>query len=97
MLIALGVFSVVMLIILGAYFLLVVRDERKLLDRLAAANPNKRAGKLGVVKAEDKLSSVDAFDKVLRGSKYTSPVRVFVEQSGKRFLNVVFGGGQKRQ
>jgi tight adherence protein B len=85
MLIALGVFSVVMLIILGAYFLLVVRDERKLLDRLAAANPNKRAGKLGVVKAEDRLSSVDALDRALRGSKYTSPVRIFVEQSGVKF------------
>lgn len=83
MLIALGVFAVVMLIILGAYFLLVVRDEKKLLERLTPQAAAKRAGKLGITKAEDRLSNVESFDKVLRRSnKYVSPVVIFVEQSG---------------
>ena len=86
MLIALAVFAVVMLIIVGAYFLLVVRDERKLLDRLAPQASSKRGRKLGVIKAEDRLSNLDAFDKILRKSnKYVSPAKTFVEQSGVRF------------
>jgi tight adherence protein B len=83
MLIALGVFAVVMLIILGAYFVLVVRDEQKLLERLAPQGLTKRGGKLGVIKAEDRLSNVAAFDKVLRRSnKYVSPLKEFIDQSG---------------
>jgi tight adherence protein B len=86
MLIALAVFTVVMLIILGAYFLLVVRDERRLLERLTPQENTKRGRKLGVIKAEDRLSNLDAFDKLLRKSdKYVSPVKTFVEQSGVRF------------
>ncbi|HYN08007.1 MAG TPA: type II secretion system F family protein [Vicinamibacterales bacterium] len=87
MLIALAVFTVVMLIILGAYFLLVVRDERKLLERLTPqAASRKRGLKLGVIKAEERLSNLDAFDKILRRSnKYVSPVKTFVQQSGVRF------------
>lgn len=86
MLIALGVFAVVMLIILGAYFLLVVRDEQKLLGRLAPQGTGKRGRKLGVIKAEERLSNVAAFDKVLRRSnKYVSPMKTFVEQSGVKF------------
>jgi len=84
MLIALGVFAVVCAIILGAYFLLVVRDEQKLLGRLApAAGPRSR--KLGVIKAEDRLSNVDAFDKMLRSNKYITPLKTYIEQSGVRF------------
>ena len=61
MLIALGVFAVVMLIILGAYFLLVVRDEQKLLERLAPQGAT-GGGRLkgGIIKAEDRLSNVAA-------------------------------------
>lgn len=85
MLIALGVFAVVCAIILGAYFLLVVRDEQKLLGRLAPqAGPRQR--KLGVIKAEDRLSNVEAFDKMLRRSnKYVTPLKTYIEQSGVRF------------
>ena len=56
MLIALGVFAVVMLIILGAYFLLVVRDEQKLLERLAPQGAT-GGGRLkgGIIKAGAKL------------------------------------------
>lgn len=83
MLIALGVFAVVMLIILGAYFVLVVRDEQKLLERLAPQGLTKRGGKLGVIKAEDRLSNVAAFEKVLRRSnRYVSPLKEFIDQSG---------------
>ena len=83
MLIALGVFAVVMLIILGAYFVLVVRDEQKLLERLTPQGLTKRGGKLGVIKAEDRLSNVAAFEKVLRRSnKYVSPLKEFIDQSG---------------
>jgi tight adherence protein B len=85
MLIALGVFVVVCAIILGAYFLLVVRDEQKLLGRLAAAGGETKRRKLGVIKAEDRLSNVEAFDKMLRRSnKYVSPLKTFLEQSGVR-------------
>ena len=83
MLIALGVFAVVMLIILGAYFVLVVRDEQKLLERLTPQGLTKRGGKLGVIKAEERLSNVQAFDNVLRRSnKYVSPLKEFIDQSG---------------
>jgi tight adherence protein B len=85
MLIALGVFAVVCAIILGAYFLLVVRDEQKLLGRLAAAGGEPRRRKLGVIKAEDRLSNLDAFDRMLRSNKYISPLKTFIEQSGVRF------------
>ncbi|HEX7778348.1 MAG TPA: type II secretion system F family protein [Vicinamibacterales bacterium] len=83
MLIALGVFGVVMLIILGAYFVLVVRDEQKLLERLAPQGLTKRGGKLGVIKAEERLSNVAAFERVLkRSNKYVSPMKEFLDQSG---------------
>ncbi|MGE5834859.1 MAG: type II secretion system F family protein [Acidobacteriota bacterium] len=85
MLIALGVFAVVCAIILGAYFLLVVRDEQKLLGRLAPQTGQK-SRKLGVIKAEDRLSNVEAFDKMLRRSnKYVTPLKTYIEQSGVRF------------
>jgi tight adherence protein B len=84
MLIALGVFAVVCAIILGAYFLLVVRDEQKLLGRLGPVGGPRRK-KLGVIKAEDRLSNVDAFDKMLRSNKYIAPLKTFIEQSGVRF------------
>ena len=81
MLIALGVFAVVMLIILGAYFVLVVRDEQKLLERLAPQGSTKRGGKLGVIKAEERLSNVAAFEKVLkRSNRYVSPLTQYVRR-----------------
>jgi tight adherence protein B len=83
MLIALGVFAVVMLIILGAYFLLVVRDEQKLLERLAPQGATGGRLKGGIIKAEDRLSNVAAFDKVLRRSdRVVSPLKTFIDQSG---------------
>lgn len=86
MLIALGTFTVVMLIILGAYFVLVVRDEQKLLERLAPQGGPKRGLKGGIIKAEERLSHVAAFDRVLRRSnRYVSPIQTFIEQSGVKF------------
>jgi tight adherence protein B len=83
MLIALGVFAVVMLIILGAYFLLVVRDEQKLLERLAPQGTAGGRRKGGIIKAEERLSNVAALDKVLRRSnRVVSPLKTFIDQSG---------------
>ena len=71
MLIALGVFSVVMLIILGAYFLLVVRDEKKLpRPARSRGDGNKRARRARTSSRPKTRSAASTrLDKVLRQSE----------------------------
>lgn len=82
-----AVFAGVLVIVLGAYFVLVVRDEQALLDRLAPKGQKTRALK-GVLKPEEKMSDVPAIQSILeRSGPLSTPLRVLLEQSGLR-LNV---------
>jgi tight adherence protein B len=89
MLIAVSVFAGVMAIVLGAYWLLVVRPETGLLDRLTPRQQKSKKSVLGkMVRPEDQMSSVDAVEQILaRSGPWVLNLRQLVEQSGLR-LNV---------
>jgi tight adherence protein B len=80
-------FLLVLGIVLGLYFLLVVRNEQKMLDRLAPRGHERKVLK-GVLKPEEKLSSVGAIDQVLhRSGPLTVNLKTLLDQSGLK-LNV---------
>jgi tight adherence protein B len=93
MTIALATFAVLFLAIVGAYWLFVVRPEqrslgivrRRLTPRLTAKTPVRR----DLVKEQQALSSIDAFDRVLRRSgQQTKPLRALIEQTGVKGISV---------
>ncbi len=74
----------VIAIIVGIYWLFVVRDETKFLGRL---KPNVAIPKKvrGILKAEQRMSSVDPIDRLLnRASSVTTPLKLMIQQSGMR-------------
>jgi tight adherence protein B len=87
-LIALGVFVGVLAIVLGAYWLLVVRDEQQLIDRLSPARPQGRSLLRGVIKPEEQMSSVGVLQGALERQSWATHLRDFVQQSGLK-INVV--------
>jgi tight adherence protein B len=87
MLIASAVFVGVLLIVIGAYWLLIVRDEQALIERLGPKRPKVRQLLRNVVKPEDQMSSVGAFQSVLVRRPWGGHLQSLVEQSGLK-LNV---------
>jgi tight adherence protein B len=89
MLIAASVFAGVIAIVLGAYWVLVVRTESQLLDRLTPRQQKTKKSVLGrMVKPEDQMSSVEALDQILaKSGPWVLNLRQLVEQSGLQ-LNV---------
>jgi tight adherence protein B len=82
MLVPAAVFTGVILVILGAYWLFVVKPETKLLERLA---PQPTAVTLAhnFLKAEQRLSAVRSIDAVLtRTTGLTAKIKTFIDQSG---------------
>jgi len=87
MLTALAVFVGVVGIIIGAYWVLVVRDEQKVIDRLQPRTEAKKALR-GVIRPEERYSNVGAIHNALeRTTPLTLPLQQLLEQSGLR-LNV---------
>lgn len=84
MLIPFAVFVGVLGVILGAYFLLVVREEGKLLDRLQPSTKARKALR-GVIKDERQLSTLGPMQRLLEETTpLTVPLRRLLEQSGVR-------------
>jgi tight adherence protein B len=81
-LIVTGVFAGVLLIVLGTYWLLVVRGEQALLDRLGPVRPTRRLLVRNVVKAEEQMSSVGALQSVLERRPWADHLQSMVAQSG---------------
>jgi len=84
------VFVVVVLAILIPYWLLVIRDEQRVLDRLS---PRKAAGgskRLNVLKAEDALSSVGGLNSMLQNAGFAGRIRLLLEQSAVKMNVGVF-------
>ena len=82
-------FAVVLIMIVGIYFLAVVhpetREQRKLQKRLRSTTREDRARRLGVLKEVERLSSVDGMESLLaRFAKPLAPIRRLIEQSGIR-------------
>jgi tight adherence protein B len=85
LLIPLAVFLGVVLLILGVYWAFVLRQEEELVERLRPKSDAARVRRLGVLKPEEKLSSVGPLDAVLhRSSALTRPLQELVLQSGVR-------------
>jgi tight adherence protein B len=90
--IPLAVFLGVLVLIVGMYWLFILRDESKFLGRLspriaAEANKNTR----GILKAERRMSSVDRLDKLLsQAGGVTGPIKLFIEQSGMKLTVATF-------
>lgn len=77
-----AVFLGVILLVVGAYWLFVIRQEEQLVDRLRPRG-EKRMHKLGVLRPEERMSSVGPLDSVLqRSSIFTRPLQQIVQQSG---------------
>lgn len=77
-----AVFLGVVGIVLGAYYLLVLRDEQQLLDRLAPKGQKTKALK-GVLKPEEKMSNVAPIQSILeRSGPLSTPLNILIQQSG---------------
>ena len=89
MVITAAVFVGVVTLVVGLYWLFVVRDEQQLIGRLSPLSEriNKRSAR--VVKPEDRQNSSDAMEKVLaRSGRWVLNLRQLCEQSGLQ-INVV--------
>jgi tight adherence protein B len=77
-----AVFLGIVALIVGAYFLFVVRDEQQMLDRLAPKGQKTRALK-GVLKPEERMSSVAPIQSILeRTGPLSTPLNTLLAQSG---------------
>ena len=90
MLIPFLVFVGVVVIILGAYWLLVVRDEQKVLDRLSPRKTSGRAKRLNVLKPEEGMSSVSSIDRILKMTRFTDRIQTFLDQAAVHMTVSVF-------
>ena len=88
-LITLAVFVGVVAIVYGAYWLLVVREEDALLNRLKPRGGEKKAKNLrGVLKPEERHSTVPAFDRALaKAGPFTGSIQTMLDQAGSK-MNV---------
>ena len=83
MLVPAAVFAGVLLLVVGAYWLFVLRQEDQFVDRLRPKSDAARVRRMGVLKPEERLSSMGAFDTVLqRSSGITDPLQLLITQSG---------------
>jgi tight adherence protein B len=83
------VFVGVFLIIWGAYYVLVVRDENQMLERLQPKRKRRERGP-DVLKPEETMSSVNNLNTMLARMKVTGPVQRMLHQSGLRMNVAVY-------
>jgi tight adherence protein B len=82
MLIPFAVFLGVVALVVGAYWAFVLRHEEQMVERLRPRG-DKRMRKMGVLRPEEKLSSLGPLDAALqRSSRLTRPLQEIVQQSG---------------
>jgi len=83
-LLALGIFALIIALVVGPYYLFVIKDEQRVLDRLKPKPAASRVLK-GVLKQENRLSSVEPLDAALRrATRVTGPVQQLLDQAGVR-------------
>ena len=90
MLVPAVVFVGVLLLVFGPYWLLVLRDERRLLDRLQPSRVPRRGGRIEMLKPEDSMSSVGVFDAALKRSRAAGRLQTFLDQAGVKMSVAVF-------
>jgi tight adherence protein B len=79
-----GIFALVIALVVVPYYYFVLREEQKVLDRLKPRSAASRVLK-GVLKEEERLSSVEPIDAALRrASAVTGPVQRMLDQAGVR-------------
>ena len=83
------VFAGVFLIIWGAYYILVVRDENQMLSRLQPKR-QRRDQRADVLKPEETMSTVNSLNAMLGKMKVTGPVQKLLHQSGVRMNVAIF-------
>ena len=92
MTIALSVFAGVLAVILGTYYMLVLRDEEKdqrKLRKRVRSNADKKAKELGLVREIERLSHVGSVESVLaRAEGLTKPIQTLIDQSGVKTMTV---------
>jgi tight adherence protein B len=78
-----AVFVGTVLLIIGAYYLLVVKEEGKLIERLRPRAKTTGAVRVGVLKTAERMSAVGPLQTALeRSSRATGGLQRFIEQSG---------------
>ena len=83
MLIPAAVFLGVIVLILGAYWAFVLRQEEQFVERLRPQGDAKRIRKMGVLRPEERLSSVGPLDSILqRSTRLSRPLQQIIQQSG---------------
>ena len=90
MLLPILVFLVVLAVVVGPYWLLVLRDEQRVLQRLRPARAGSRAKRVNVLKPEEAMSSVGSIDTVLRTSRFAEPIQALLDASAVRMSVSVF-------
>lgn len=89
MAVAAGVFLGVVAMVMGLYWLLVVRDEQQLLSRLTPAGRTLKRRAVRFVKPEDQEKSSEAIERALaKSGRWVLNLRELTEQSGLK-LNAV--------
>ena len=81
-------FGGIMLLVIVPYWFLVVREEQRVLSRLRPGA--KRAKKLNVLKPEESMSSVGAFDNVLKSSGFADRTQAFLDSAAVQMKVSVF-------
>jgi len=72
------VFAAVALVVVVPYWLLVVRDEQRMLERLSPRKGGAGSKRLNVLKTEDQMASVDS---ALKKTGFAGKLRLLLEQS----------------
>lgn len=84
------VFAAVVVAVVVPYYLLIVRAEQKVLDRLNPRRAGARGKRLNVVKPEDSMSSVGTLDNVLQNAGFSEKIRLLLEQAAIKMSVSVF-------
>ena len=84
------VFAFILVVVMVAYWALVLRREHKLLERLTPKKARGGPQQLDVLKPDETLSSVGSIDRLLRGSPLTGRVKRLLDQAGQPMSVSVF-------
>ena len=88
--IAFVVFVAVIVAVLIPYWLLVVRDEQRMLERLTPRKGGAGSKRLKMLKPEEALSSVGGLNSVLQNAGFAGNIRLMLEQSAVKMNVGVF-------
>jgi tight adherence protein B len=79
------VFGGVLALVIGAYWVFVVQQETKFIQRMTPRERLTAKKARGFLKPEERLSAVGSIDTVLhRTSRFTTPLQLYIQQSGMK-------------